>query len=120
MKPEIISTRFGSIQVGKEVFPHDIIIRLDGRIEKRKKKLSKKKYGTSHLISEEEARYVYEEGAQLLIIGGGQSGRCRLSPEAREFFLSKSLEVVLLSTPEAIQAWNEAEGKVMALIHVTC
>jgi hypothetical protein len=57
---------------------------LDGSIQKRKKKLSKKVYGTSHTISLHEARYVYEKGAELLIIGNGHYGRVGLSEEAEK------------------------------------
>ena len=48
MKPAIQKTKFGSITVGGEVYEHDIVIRLSGKVKKRKKKLSKQKYGTSH------------------------------------------------------------------------
>lgn len=33
-----------------------MLIRLDGKVKKRKKKLSKAVYGTSHLVSLEEAK----------------------------------------------------------------
>jgi hypothetical protein len=51
MKPRIDRTTFGSITIEGTVFEHDVIIRLTGRPEKRKKKLSKAIYGTSHMIS---------------------------------------------------------------------
>ena len=38
---------------------------------KRKKKLSKKYYGTSHVISKDEAEFVFEKGCEQLIIGSG-------------------------------------------------
>ena len=74
MKPEIRETHFGSITAGAEVYNHDILICLDGTITKRKKKLSKALYGTSYRISLAEAEYVYEDGADLLLIGTGQPG----------------------------------------------
>ena len=74
MKPEIDQTKFGSITIEGTVFEHDVVIRLDGRVRKRKKKLSKAVYGTSHIVSLEEARHVYEKGAERLI-GTHQSSR---------------------------------------------
>lgn len=97
-----------------------MIIRLDGRVEKRKKKLSKEIYGTSHIISLDEAKYVYEKGAERLIVGTGQSGMAKLSDETAEYLKSKGCRVDLQPTPEAIQLWNEAKGAVIALFHVTC
>ena len=97
-----------------------IIIRLGGKVNKRKKKLSKSVYGTSHTISLNEAGYIYQDGAEGIIIGSGQHGITELSAEANNFFRSKRCEVRLLSTPEAIPVWNRSEGKWIALFHVTC
>jgi len=52
---KIDSTEFGSITIDGTLYSHDILIRLSGEVVKRKKKLSKKYYGTSHTISLEEA-----------------------------------------------------------------
>ena len=120
MKPRIESTQFGSITIEDELFEHDVIIRLDGKVKKRKKKLSKAIYGTSHTISEDEAKHVYQEWAERLIIGSGQYDTVRLSGEAEKYFRQKDCQVELLSTPKAISVWNEAKGNVIGLFHVTC
>lgn len=120
MKPRIDSTTFGSITIAGEAFQHDVLIRMDGEIEKRKKKLSKAVFGTSHVVSLAEAEYVYENGAQRLIVGAGQSGLVTLSPEAAAFFREHKCQVELWPTPKAILAWNEAQGAVIGLFHVTC
>jgi len=120
MNPKIGHTEFGSISVGGETFDHDILIRLDGQVKKRKKKLSKEIYGTSHIVSREEAKAIYEQGAARLIIGSGQNGMLRLSDEAQDFFRTEGCRVVLLPTPQAIKAWNKTEGPVIGLFHVTC
>jgi len=120
MKPKIDKTSFGSITVEGEKLEQDIVIRLNGQIKKRKKKLSKAIYGTSHKISLDEARHVYDEGARRLIVGSGQYGMVELSEEAAAFMAKQGCEVELLRTEKAIKAWNQAEGKVIGLFHVTC
>ena len=82
MKPRIDATEFGSITVEGAVFDHDVVISPDGEVSKRKKKLSKAVYGTSHTISLQEAKYVYRQaaGADRLIVGAGQYGRVQLRP----------------------------------------
>ncbi len=120
MKPRIDATQFGSITIRGQRIPHDVIIRLDGEVKKRKKKLSKRVYGTSHRISLAEAQYVFDDGAKLLIIGTGQQGLVRLDDESSAFLKVQGCEVQLLRTPDAIHAWNKAEGKVIGLFHVTC
>jgi hypothetical protein len=120
MKPTIEATSFGSIIVDGEKIGHDIIIRLDGAVKKRKKKLSKSVHGTSHRISLAEARYVFEEGADLLIIGTGQYGLVRLDEQAARFLDEQGCQARLMPTAKAIKAWNKAEGNVVGLFHVTC
>jgi hypothetical protein len=120
MKPKIDSTKFGRVTIAGQKYDYDVIIRLDGQVKKRKKKLSKKIFGTSHMISLDEAQYVYEEGMERLIIGTGQSGMVELSSQAVGYFEARKCPVELYPTPEAIQAWNEAKGRVVALLHITC
>jgi hypothetical protein len=120
MEPKIDRTTFGSITVDGQVFERDIIIRLDGEVKKRKKKLSKDVYGTSHIISLDEAKHVHQKGAERLIVGAGQYGLVELSKEAAEYLDAQSCEVDLLPTKEALKAWNEAEGAVIGLFHITC
>lgn len=54
----IEGTSFGNITIDGKTYDHDVVIRLDGNIVKRKKKLSKKLYGTSHMVSKDEAKFV--------------------------------------------------------------
>src|SRR5271165_5925213 len=96
------STEFGSITIDGETYHHDVLIRLSGKIEKRKKKLSKKLFGTSHIMSREEAKFVYEKGSELLVLGTGQNDNVRLSPEAGTFFARKGCEVLTDATPHAV------------------
>jgi hypothetical protein len=72
MKPRIDQTTFGAITIDQQHFAHDVLIRLRGQMEKRKKKLSKSIYGTSHVVSLPEAKHSYEPGTKRLIIGTGK------------------------------------------------
>lgn len=120
MKPYIDQTVFGSITIEGSRFEHDVIIRLDGQVKKRKKKLSKAVYGTSHVISLAEAEHVYEKGAKRLLLGSGQYGNVTLSDEAADYFERKQCQVDLLPTPQAIEAWNASSEDCIGLFHVTC
>ena len=120
MEPRIEHTKFGAITIAGQTYSHDVLIEPDGTVRKRKKKLSKAIYGTSHTISLDEAKYVYPEGAERLIVGTGQFGRVSLSDEAADFFQRQGCQVDLLPTPKAARAWNEAQGAVAGLFHITC
>lgn len=113
-------SEFGNITIDGETYDHDVVIDLSGHVRKRHKKLSKEVYGTSHVISKAEAKDVFEDGSDLLVIGTGQEGNVRLSPEAEAYFAEKGCKLVLQPTQEAIKSFNRAHGKKTALIHVTC
>jgi len=120
MRSRIDGTTFGSITIDGSDIQHDVLIRLSGEIKRRKKKLSKAVFGTSHTISLEEAKYIFEKGAERLIIGSGQNGMVTLSKEASEYFKKGGVRVDLSPTPEAMHQWNRAEGSTIGLFHVTC
>lgn len=117
---EIEATAFGNITIDGKTYEHDVIIRLSGEVVKRKKKLSKKYYGTSHVLSKDEAKFVFEKGCEQLIVGSGQMGNVELSPEAEAYFSKKGCAVLLRPTPEAIGVFNRSQAKKIGLFHVTC
>jgi hypothetical protein len=116
----IESTAFGSITIDGKTYQHDVIICLSGKVVKRKKKLSKKYYGTSHMLSKDEAKFVFEKGCEQLIIGSGQMGNVHLSPEAEAYFAKKRCKVLLQPTPAAIRSFNGSKARKVGLFHVTC
>jgi hypothetical protein len=120
MRPKVDDVWFGSITIEGTRYEHDVIIRLSGKVRKRQKTLSKKLYGTSHTISLAEIKELYRPKAERLIIGAGHEDKVRLSPEAAEFLAKHGLEVELAPTPQAVETWNAAEGKVLGLFHITC
>jgi hypothetical protein len=77
---------FGAITIDGKTYEHDVVVRLSGEVVKRKKQLSKKYYGTSHRLSKDEAKFLFEKGCEQLIIGSGQMGNVQLSPEADAYF----------------------------------
>ena len=92
---QIDNTAFGEITIDGKTYEHDVIVRLSGEVVKRKKKLSKKLYGTSHVVSKDEAKFVFEKGCRRLILGSGQEGNVQLSPEAEAYFAKKKCEVMI-------------------------
>jgi hypothetical protein len=117
---KIDETEFGSITIAGKTYEHDVVIRLADKVVKRKKKLSKRLYGTSHMVSEDEGRFVFEKGCTELIFGTGQYGNAALSPEAAAFLKRKGCKVIAEPTPEAIKIYNLTRKPKVGLFHVTC
>ena len=120
MKPCIQDTSFGSIKIDDKAYDHDVVIRLNGEVKKRKKKLSKAIYGSSHTVSLDEAKHIYDKGATQVVIGSGQYGALGLSNEAMKYFRNKDCSVKLLPTPEAIEEWNKSQTGTIGMFHITC
>jgi len=116
----IESTEFGSITIDGKTYTFDVVIRLSGEIKKRKKKLSKKYYGTSHMISKDEAKFVYEKGCEQLVLGTGHEDNVRMSKEAVKYFDKKGCKIVAQPTPQAIETFNDSRKDKIGLFHVTC
>ena len=112
------NTAFGTITMDGETYEHDVVVRLSGEVVKRKKKLSKKYYGTSHILSKDEAKFVFEKGCEQLIVGW-PNGRASIA-EAEAYFAKKNCKVLLQPTPEAIHVFNRSTAKKIGLFHVTC
>ena len=64
---KIDGTVFGAITIDGKTYEHDVVVRLSGEVVKRKKKLSKKLYGTSHVLSEDEAKFLFEKGCDQVL-----------------------------------------------------
>ena len=120
MRPKIKGSGFGWIEVEETRYEHDIVIQLGGTVRKRKKKLSKAIYGTSHTVSQAEAEDVYEDGAEILVVGTGAYGRVALSDEAQTFFDAHGVIVEAYPTPKAAKHWNDLKAKAIGLFHITC
>lgn len=118
--PAIDRIEFGLAVIGGREYPHDLTIRADGKIKKRSKKHAREAYGTSHVLDAVELEKVCKGQPALLILGAGFDNMLQLSDDARAWLDSRGLPWKLLPTPEAVAAWNQAEGPRALLLHITC
>lgn len=118
--PKIDSVEFGSIRVDGKEYPHDLHIRADGKIKKRRKSRLRKLYGSSHMVDAEELKSLCKGEPDLIIIGTGFQGMVRLTDDAQAFLSANQAEHTILPTPEAVKVFNNARRKRALLIHVTC
>ncbi|AEH23734.1 Mth938-like domain-containing protein [Pyrococcus yayanosii] len=112
--------KFGRITIDGRTFEHDIVVYPSGRIDRRRKEISKRKHGTSHRLDPEELKEYLKEDFDVLLVGTGIYGMLSLLPEAKE--LVKNREVIEKPTPEALELFEELrkEKRVLAIFHVTC
>jgi len=118
--PAVGPVEFGRIVIGGETYSSDVFINVHGKIKQRDKQLARESQGSSHLIGPQELEKVCRGGPALLIIGTGMEGQVELADQAESFLQRRRIEYRLLPTPEAVEAFNQANGRRALLAHLTC
>ncbi len=107
---------FGSITIDGETYVKDVII-VNGSVKKRKKKESKKysdAYGHTPLSPDEKIPW----NCKRLVIGTGHSSGLPVMDEVYKIAVQKGVELVIMSTPEAIKHINDPHTNF--ILHLTC
>lgn len=106
------------IAIGNKTYDHDIYIRVNGKVKRRKETHVKKLYGTAHRIGTEEVAKVCKGGPEILFIGTGRHNQKELTAEAENFLRRRAIEYQAMPTAEAIKAYNDCNRRKAALLHV--
>jgi hypothetical protein len=112
----VTNLSFGSITIDGETYLKDVIID-NGSVKKRKKAGSKKfrdKFGHTPLSPDEKIPWKCKH----LIIGMGHSSSLPIMEEIYNIALRKGVELIAMSTPEAIKRVNDPETNLV--LHLTC
>ena len=113
---KIDGTGFGWISVDNVRYNHDIIIFPDRNIKNRYEDFK----GDSHILNKEEAEKVIGSGAEIIVVGTGQSGILSIPEETSQFLSKRGIKLIAEPTPKAILTFNNIAGKKCALFHTTC
>ena len=111
---------FGSVELFGRKYEKDIIVHVDGKITKRKKKKSKEFkpiYGHTPL-SENELGFLSEEKPKVVYVGIGYDSALPITEEAQKIL--EEYELVVVPTPEIIEKIEREKRRAVAIIHVTC
>ncbi len=107
---------FGSITIDGETYVKDVIID-NGLIKKRKKAESKKysgRFGHTPLSRDENIPW----NCKRLIVGTGHSSSLTVMDEVYDMAVRRGVELVIMSTPEAVEHINERHTNL--ILHLTC
>ena len=117
---ELVQTGFGWVEIDGERYENDVIVHVNGKITKRKKKLSKEfkeEYGHTPL-SDKELDFLKKEKPKVVIVGKGQYGDLPITPQALKIL--DNYDLLVDSTPHALEIMEKERKKFVAIIHVTC
>jgi glucokinase len=114
----ITGYHFGEIAIGQKTYAHDIYILVDGTVKKRKKAIAREEYHTAHTLGPKELERVCKAGPEVLFVGTGETGVVKLNDDAHRYLSQRSIECKALSTPQAIEAYNNSTKRKAAVIHI--
>ena len=110
---------FGEVEIEDRRYTFDIVIEA-GRVEKRRKKPSKRhrdEFGHTPLSADERIPW----GGGRLIVGTGESGSLPIMPAVWAEADRRGIEIVAAPTEEALRLLDDVEAEdTYAIIHVTC
>ena len=108
---------FGQIRIDGIEYSYDVVIDR-GKVGKRKKRASKKfrdSFGHTPLSLEEEIPWK----CRRLVVGTGE-GALPVMDEVKREAKRRKVELIILSTEEAMKVLNQRSEKTNAILHVTC
>ena len=109
---------FGSIRIDGVTRDYDVVID-GGEIRKRKKKPSKQfrdEFGHTPLSIEEDIPWK----CRRLVVGTGAHGGLPVMKEVKREAERRKIELLVVPTPEAIEALEQDAEETNAILHVTC
>ena len=112
----ISSTKFGSIMVGNKKYDNDVFVSYKDTVKEGET-------NSRHLISKKELDLLLVDKPDVIVLGTGQEGCMKISPDSSELAKNRRIEIVESKTPDAIKKFNQlyASGrKVVGYMHVTC
>ncbi len=109
---------FGSIRIDGVTYEHDVVIDR-GEVRKRKKKASKRyRHGYGHTPLSAKENIPWQ--CSRLVVGTGAEGRLPVMDEVRNEAQLRNVELLSLTTKDAIAILNGSGKDTNAILHVTC
>ncbi|MFQ5892629.1 MAG: Mth938-like domain-containing protein [Candidatus Methanofastidiosia archaeon] len=106
---------FGSIVIDGKTYTSDVIIypkKVDSGWWRKE----------GHLLQISDLSKVIESEPEILIVGTGNSGLMKISPEVKNLCKTHGIQLISEETSKACMTYNRLkdENKVVACLHLTC
>lgn len=115
--------RFGIIVVDGCQYKEDVAIDCEGRVWEWH-------CMTRHIVSLDDIKYFLKGAPEIVIIGSGQNGECRVQENVQDFCQKSGIKLIVDRTEEAVKTFNvikedslQEEGrqaKIAGFFHLTC
>jgi hypothetical protein len=99
------------------------VLIIGGKVIPREVEKIKQKYGTDHVISDQEQKLLLSGQPEVILIANGWNGVLKVSQDFKKKVEEAGVELKVVLTPKVVGEYNrliESGKKVNALIHTTC
>ncbi len=118
--PPLTQCADGAIIVANKTYNCDIYIPVSGKVKKRDQTLAQEIAGFPQVVGPRELEIVCKGGPAVLFIGAGESSHVELTEDARCFLDQRAIKFEILSTAQAVEAYNKSKRRKAAVLHITC
>lgn len=111
----IDTNRFGLFKIGNQEYRSDIKIIGD--------KVKIWNYTSHHKILPEDVKDLVEASPEIIILGTGFEGACKVQPETIKYLEENNIKFLIKQTSIACSDFNRlmnSKRKVFAILHATC
>jgi hypothetical protein len=115
---EIQNFSFGTIRIDGIDYTEDIVLR-DGKVclrDKIRSREYREAFGHTPLSLKENIPWQCER----LIVGTGVDGKLPVLPEVSQEAKRRRIELLVVTTPQAIELLRKPDGRANAILHLTC
>ena len=108
----------GEVKVNGRRKVDDFVVRDDGSVRKRRRKLSLKVHGSTHLVSVDEVKFICKGTPRVLIVGTGTDGMVEVGEDAKSWLAKKHIRLICKKSESAVKEFHETVDPVAMLLHV--
>jgi hypothetical protein len=108
--------KFGKIKIFGKEYNFDVEVRWTGEVFSWWRK-------EGHTVNSEDVERALKENPEVIIIGTGAYGVCKITKDCEDFIKEKGLELIVDITEKAVEKFNELlkqSKKVIGFFHLTC
>jgi glucokinase len=106
------------VSVNGKRYTNDFIVRTDGSVHGRRKRLSRHEIGTHHGLGISEIKNVCKGRPHLLIVGEGSGGSFRIAADARSWLEEHGIRLAVYPTRDAVSEYRSSRGPRALMLHL--
>lgn len=116
--PQVEWLGAGEVQINGKRYTQDVLIRADGKVRKRPKKLAKRSSSGGNVLSIEEANAAIKGNARALLVGTSTEHGLSVPEDVRSWLTKHDIRLLVAPGPQAVIEFKKLRGPRALLLHL--